>query len=80
MAGHRMLLPSAKQKASRLFCLWHNLQDIKEQAAALQDEELLLLVEMVELLVEDRTAGLAGPAGAHPHRQSIAVPQGAAAA
>lgn len=85
MAGPRKRLPTAKQKASSLFCLWHSIQDVKAQAAALRDEELLLLIDMVELLVEDRTIGLAQPAGGkpasrRPQRQSIAVAQGAAAA
>ena len=42
---------STKQKASSLFHLWHSIQDMK-------DGELVLLMGMVELLVEERTAGL----------------------
>jgi hypothetical protein len=49
---------SAKQKASSLFHLWHSIQDVKEEAEQMNDDELVLLVGMVELLVEERTAGL----------------------
>ncbi len=85
MTGLHKRLPSAKQKASSLFCLWHSIQDVKAQAAAMRDEELLLLIDMVELLVEDRTTGLARPAGVKSarrgsQRQRIAVDQGVAAA
>jgi hypothetical protein len=57
---------STKQKAASLFHLWHSIQDIKVEAEAMQDDELLLLIGMVELLVEERTAGLAGPASGKP--------------
>ena len=49
---------SSKQKASSLFRLWHSIQDIKEDAEQMQDQELVLLVGLIELLVEERTAGL----------------------
>jgi hypothetical protein len=49
---------SSRQKASSLFQLWHGLQDVKVQAEQLKDKELVLLVGMVELLIEERTAGL----------------------
>ena len=49
---------STKQRASTLFHLWHNLQDIKNETAPLKDGELGLLMGMVELLVEERIAGL----------------------
>ena len=55
---------SAKQRASTLFYLWHNLQDIKVEAEQLDDEELVLLIGMVELLVAERTAGLGNMHGA----------------
>ena len=54
--GKRRL--STKQKASSLFRLWHSIQDIKEDAQHMNDEELGLLVGMIELLVEERAAGL----------------------
>ena len=78
-------LPSAKQKASSLFYLWHTIRDVKAQAAAMRDEELLLLVGMVELLVEERTTGLARPAGSRLaarrlRRPNIAVEHSLAAA
>jgi len=49
---------SAKQKASSLFLLWHWIQDMKAEAEQMNDGELILLMGMVELLVEERTAGL----------------------
>jgi hypothetical protein len=49
---------SAKQKASSLYRLWHSIQDIKDDAEQMRDSELVLLVGMIELLVEERTAGL----------------------
>ena len=49
---------SAKQKASSLYRLWHSIQDIKADAEQMKDSELVLLVGMIELLVEERTAGL----------------------
>jgi hypothetical protein len=49
---------TARQKAATLFHLWHSIQDVKEEAERLRDEELSLLVGMIELLVEERTAGL----------------------
>ena len=51
---------SAKQKSSTLFHFWHNLQDIKGEAEQMKDGELVLLVGMMELLVEERIAGLGG--------------------
>ena len=54
---------STKQKASSLYRLWHSIQDIKEDAEQMKDKELVLLVGMIELLVEERTAGLT-PRGA----------------
>jgi hypothetical protein len=54
---------STKQKASSLYRLWHTIQDIKEDAEQMKDNELVLLVGMIELLVEERTAGLT-PRGA----------------
>jgi hypothetical protein len=51
---------SAKQKSSTLFHFWHNLQDIKNEAEQMKDSELVLLVGMMELLVEERIAGLGG--------------------
>ncbi|MFZ5781187.1 MAG: hypothetical protein ACOY4R_13415 [Pseudomonadota bacterium] len=55
---------SSKQRASRLYQLWHLLQDMKAEAEGMQDKELGLLVGMMELLVEERTATLALPHGA----------------
>ena len=55
---------SAKQKATSLYQLWHSLQDMKEEAAGMNDQELSLLIGMIELLVEERTAGLTLPNGA----------------
>lgn len=49
---------STRQKATSLYQLWHGIQDIKADAEQLNDSELDLLVGMVELLVEERTAGL----------------------
>src|SRR3981189_2474522 len=49
---------SARQKASSLFHLWHSIQDMKAEAEDMKDGELVLLMGMVELLVEERTAGL----------------------
>ena len=49
---------SAKQKTTTLFYLWHNLRDIKAEAAQMSDDELVLLLGMAELLVEDRVSGL----------------------
>jgi hypothetical protein len=54
---------SARQKASSLYRLWHSIQDIKEDAEQMKDKELVLLVGMIELLVEERTASLT-PRGA----------------
>jgi hypothetical protein len=51
---------SAKQKSSTLFHFWHNLRDIKDEAEQMKDGELVLLVGMMELLVEERIAGLGG--------------------
>jgi hypothetical protein len=44
--------------ASSLYRLWHTIQDMKEDADRMKDSELVLLVGMIELLVEERTAGL----------------------
>ena len=55
---------SSKQKASSLFRFWHNMQDIKTEAEQMADSELVLLVGMVELLVEERIAGLSPAHGA----------------
>jgi hypothetical protein len=55
---------SAKQRTSTLFHLWHNLQDIKEEAGQMGDSELVLLIGMMELLVEERISGLNGAHGA----------------
>jgi hypothetical protein len=55
---------STRQKASHLFRFWHNMQDIKSDAEQMADRELLLLVGMVELLVEERIAGLSPAHGA----------------
>lgn len=49
---------SSKQRVSSLYRLWHSIQDIKEDAVEMKDKELMLLVGMVELVVEERTAGL----------------------
>jgi len=49
---------STKEKASSLYRLWHSIQDIKVDAEQMKDSELVLLVGMIELLVEERTAGL----------------------
>jgi len=54
---------STKQKTSTLFYLWHNLRDIKAEAEQLKDGELVLLTGMVELLVEERIAGLSNAHG-----------------
>lgn len=66
---------SRKERASSLFFLSHTLEDIKAEAQKLRDYELCLLVGMVELLVDERTADLGGmravraavAAGARPH-------------
>jgi hypothetical protein len=66
---------SPKQRATALFHLWHNLQDLKADTAPLKDGELGLLMGMVELLVEERIAGLnvvngsalTAVSAAHPH-------------
>lgn len=55
---------SPKQKACSLYQLWHSLQDMKDEADGMKDRELALLIGMVELLVEERTAGLIMPHGA----------------
>ena len=47
---------TAKQKATSLYQLWHGLQDMKQEAAGMNDKELGLLIGMIELLVEERTA------------------------
>jgi hypothetical protein len=62
--GPRKQRLSSKQKAARLYQFWHCLQDMKEEAMGLKDQELGLLIGMVELLVEERTAGLGLPHGA----------------
>jgi hypothetical protein len=49
---------SARQRTSTLFCVWHNLQDMKAEAEHMGDGELVLLLGMAELLVEDRVSGL----------------------
>src|SRR5271154_343972 len=54
---------STKQKASSLFHLWHSIQDMKAEAEDMKDGELVLLMGMVELLVEERTAGLSRAPG-----------------
>ncbi|WP_421997909.1 hypothetical protein [Reyranella sp.] len=54
---------TAKQKVSSLYQLWHSLQDMKDEAASMKDQELSLLIGMIELLVEERTAGLTLPNG-----------------
>ncbi|MBV8193001.1 MAG: hypothetical protein JOY64_14030 [Alphaproteobacteria bacterium] len=54
---------TTRQRASSLYRLWHTIQDIKEDAEQMKDSELVLLVGMIELLVEERTAGLT-PRGA----------------
>ena len=54
---------STKQKASRLYQLWHLLKDMKGEAEEMNDKELDLLVGMMELLVEERTATLTLPHG-----------------
>jgi len=55
---------STKQKAASLYQLWHGIQDIKADAEQMNDGELALLIGMVELLVEERTAGLSRAHGA----------------
>lgn len=89
MAGSSKRLPSAKQKASNLFYLWHTIQDVKAQAAAMRDAELLMLIDMVGLLIEERTTALAAPAAVaskpasrrpQRHRNGVVVEQGMAAA
>ena len=49
---------SARQRATTLFYLWHNLRDIKAEAEQIGDGELVLLLGMAELLVEERVSGL----------------------
>ena len=49
---------SAKEQTSTLFYLWHNLRDIKAEAQRMDDGELVLLLEMTELLLEERICGL----------------------
>jgi hypothetical protein len=51
---------SRKERASSLFFLSHTLEDVKSVAQSMGDYELCLLVGMVELLVEERTADLGG--------------------
>ena len=53
--SNKRRVPS-KQKKTELFRFWHNMQDIKSEAEAIADRELVLLVGMVELLVEQRIA------------------------
>jgi hypothetical protein len=67
--GKRRL--SAKQKACSLFHLWHSIQDVKAEAQSMQDDELVLLIDMVELLVEERTTGLSQSAGGRARRNGI---------
>ncbi len=62
--GGRKRRLSSKQKAARLYQFWHCLQDMKEEAAGLDDKELGLLIGMIELLVEELTAGIGLPNGA----------------
>jgi hypothetical protein len=59
---HKRRIP-AKQRVSTLFHLWHSLRDIMVEARQLDDEELVLLVEMIELLIAERIAGLRGAHG-----------------
>ena len=47
-----------KQTAATLYQLWHGIRDLKDEAASLPDEELLLLIGMLELLIEERAASL----------------------
>jgi hypothetical protein len=54
---------SANENASSLYRFWHNVRDIREDAEKMKDKELVLLVGMVELLIEERAAGLARPRG-----------------
>ena len=54
---------TSKQTASALYQLWHGIRDLKEEAESLPDEELLLLIGMLELLIEERAASLAGRKG-----------------
>jgi hypothetical protein len=75
MAKTKIKRLTARERASNLFFLWHTLQDIKAAAKDIGDYELSLLLGMVELLVEERTASLGGvgtaqvaaAAGRHPH-------------
>ncbi len=72
--GHKLSTPtggkarkrrlSGKKKAVALFRLWHSIQDIKAKAEEINDDELVLLTAMVELLVEERTAGRSEAHGA----------------
>jgi len=65
---------STKQKATSLFQLWHGIQDMKAEAEQLKDGELVLLFGMVELLVEERTAGLGRAHGAAISAAATASP------
>ncbi len=65
---------STKQKATSLFQLWHGIQDMKAEAEQLKDDELVLLFGMVELLVEERTAGLGRAHGAEISAAASAHP------
>jgi hypothetical protein len=47
-----------RQKAANLYRLWHSIQDIKDDAEQMKDKELVLLVGMMELVVQERTASL----------------------
>ena len=49
-------VPTKQKKKTELFRFWHNMQDIKSEAEAIADRELVLLVGMVELAVEQRIA------------------------
>lgn len=55
---------SPKQKKTSLYQLWHGIQDMKAEAEQMKDGELVLLIGIVELLVEERTAGLSRKNGA----------------
>ena len=47
-------VPSIKQNSSKLFYLWHKIQDIKTEAEQMKDSELVFMIGLVELLVEER--------------------------
>lgn len=64
---------SARQKASSLYHLWHNLRDISAEAEQYNDSELVHLLAVVQILIEERMEGAVQPHDTLPSsRQSEA--------